>query len=121
MHSDDKMNETMRRSGIDIVGDVPWGAHFCQFYETRQDLIDVLVPYFQEGLAANEFCMWVTSEPLQVDQAYAALRAAVPDLDEHIEKGQIEILDYKPVVHPVRPFFRGRGSPGLGGKAVRSP
>ena len=38
--------------------------------------------------------MWVTSEPLQVDQATAALRSVVPDLDDYIDKGQIEILDY---------------------------
>ncbi len=56
----------MRHTGIEVIGDVPWGTHFCQFYETSQDLIETLVPYFKEGLAANEFCMWVTSEPLQV-------------------------------------------------------
>jgi KaiC/GvpD/RAD55 family RecA-like ATPase len=52
------------------------------------------VPYFYEGLKGNEFCIWVTSEPLQVDQAKTALQAAVPDLDQYIEKGQIEIIDY---------------------------
>ncbi len=88
------MNEALRRSGIDVIGDVPWGTHFCQFYDTSQDLIDILVPYFREGLAANEFCMWVTSEPLKVDEAKAALRAAVPNLDDYIDKGQIELLDY---------------------------
>jgi PAS domain-containing protein len=88
------METTPRHSGIEIVGDVPWGTHFCQFYDADQDLIEILVPYFQEGLRANEFCMWVTSEPLQVGQAKAALQVAVPDLDRYIEKGQIEILDY---------------------------
>lgn len=88
------MKSTMRRSGIDFIGDISWGTHFCQFYDTPQDLIDILVPYFKEGLASNEFCMWVTSEPLQVDQATEALRAAVPDLDNYIRRGQIEILDY---------------------------
>ncbi len=88
------MGSAMRQIGIDIIGDVPWGTHFCQFYETSQDLIDILVPYFKEGLEAGEFCMWVTSAPLRVDQADAALRAAVPDLDDYINKGQIEILDY---------------------------
>jgi len=75
----------MRQSGIDVVGEVPWGTHFCQFYETDQDLIETLVPYFREGLAANEFCMWITSAPLQVDQAAKALRGAVPDLDKYID------------------------------------
>ena len=88
------MESDIRQSGIDVVGKVPWGTHFCQFYETKQDLIETLVPYFREGLADNEFCMWITSAPLQVDQAKEALRAAVPDLDKYIENGQIEILDY---------------------------
>jgi len=93
MQSNNKDKST-RRSGIDVIGDILWGTHFCQLYETGQDLIDILVPYFREGLLSNEFCMWVTSEPLKVDKAIAALSAAVPDLDDYIEKGQIEILDY---------------------------
>ncbi|MHC4720030.1 MAG: MEDS domain-containing protein, partial [Planctomycetota bacterium] len=54
------MEEKARKTGIEIVGDVPWGTHFCQFYQTKDDLIDVLVPYFKAGLKNNEFCMWVT-------------------------------------------------------------
>ncbi|MBP1766745.1 MAG: sensor histidine kinase response regulator [Candidatus Aminicenantes bacterium] len=85
----------MRHTGIDVIGDVQWGTHFCQFYESAQDLVETLVPYFKEGLAANEFCMWVTSEPLGVRQAREALKEAVPDLEDYIRSGQIEIIDYK--------------------------
>jgi len=60
------MGDEIRNSGIDVIGSVPWGTHFCQFYQTKQDLIDILVPYFKTGLENNEFCMWVTSEPLKV-------------------------------------------------------
>jgi PAS domain S-box-containing protein len=84
----------LRESGIEAVGKVPWGTHFCQFYQGSQDLIDVLVPYFKAGLHSNEFCMWVTSAPLEVAEAKASLEAAVPELDSLIKKGQIEILDY---------------------------
>ncbi len=83
-----------RPSGIDLLGNVGWGTHFCVFYETPQDLLEILVPWFREGLAGNEFCMWVTSEPLGAGQAEAALRAVVPDLDERLRAGQIDILDY---------------------------
>jgi signal transduction histidine kinase len=84
----------MRHTGIDVIGSAPWGTHLCQFYQNKQDLIDILVPYFRQGLADDEFCMWITSEPLVVDEAKAALRSVVPALDEYIRKGQIEILDY---------------------------
>jgi PAS domain S-box-containing protein len=84
----------MRSTGIEAIGHVPWGTHFCQFYRTVEDLIDVLAPYFCEGLRQNEFCMWVTSPPLSADDAAAALRRQVPRLDDYLRRGQIEILDY---------------------------
>jgi PAS domain S-box-containing protein len=84
----------MRDSGIGLIGKVPWGTHFCQFYQSRDDLVDILVPYFRSGLEENELCMWVTSDPLNVDEARAALASRVPDLDAFEDRGQIEILDY---------------------------
>ncbi len=88
------MEQGMRRTGIEVIGGAPWGTHFCQFYESKQDLLEILVPYFRQGLGDNEFCMWVTSEPLQVSEARTALSAAVPDLGDSIRQGRIEILDY---------------------------
>src|SRR4030042_2400030 len=83
-----------RDTGIGPIGDAPWGTHFCHFYETQADLLDLLVPYFSAGLKNNEFCMWVTSEPLGVADAKRALRQALPNLDDYIKKHKIEILDY---------------------------
>lgn len=85
----------LRKFGLELVGDVPWGTHLCQFYESKEDLIDILVPYFTKGLRNNEFCMWVTSQPLEVGEAKKELRKVVPNLDEYLMKKQIEILSYK--------------------------
>jgi PAS domain S-box-containing protein len=84
----------MRCTGLELVGDVPWGTHFCQFYDGPQDLVDILVPYFKAGLERNEFCMWVTSDPLDAAAARHALSKEVPDLDGFLRAGQIEILNY---------------------------
>ncbi|HZD60197.1 MAG TPA: MEDS domain-containing protein [Anaerolineae bacterium] len=85
---------SLRNSGLNIIGDVRWGTHFCQFYKTKKDLVDILVPYFKSGLENNEFCMWVTSAPLDGKEAEKALRKAVPDLDRYKGSGQIEIIPY---------------------------
>ena len=82
----------VRHTGITTIGDVPWGTHFCQFYQDKQDLIDILVPYFKAGLKNNEFCIWVTSEPLRAAEAKAALAANIEDLETYIADGQLEIL-----------------------------
>jgi hypothetical protein len=53
------MATELRRSGIDVVGDMPWGTHFCQFYDTKDDLLEILVPYFKAGLESNEaWSLW---------------------------------------------------------------
>ncbi|HPT81131.1 MAG TPA: PocR ligand-binding domain-containing protein [Methanosarcina thermophila] len=88
------MSEKLRRSGIDIIGDLPWGIHFCQFYRTKDDLTEVLIPYFKAGLGSNEFCLWITAEPLSAEEAEEALRKAVPDFDVYLKNGQIEIIPH---------------------------
>lgn len=89
------MGGKTRKTGIDILGDVPWGTHFCQFYKTKEDLIDILVPYFKAGLENNEFCMWITSEPLSEKEAKEAMRKALPDFDRYLKREQIEILPHE--------------------------
>ena len=88
------MPEKLRATGIDLLGGVPWGTDFCQFYDTADDLAEILVPYFKAGLESNEFCMWICSEPLEASRARRALKAAVPGLDGYLKKGQIEILPH---------------------------
>ena len=88
------MEKELRKSGVDIIGYIPWGTHLCLLYQTVEDLIDILVPYFEAGLKNNEFCLWVTSEPLNKEAAEKALRKSVNNLDVYLEKGQIEIIPY---------------------------
>lgn len=84
----------VRKSGLDVIGDVPWGMHLCLFYQTKGDLLDILVPYFKAGLENNEFCMWLTSEPLRRQEAMEAMKKAVADFDQYLRRGQIEIIPH---------------------------
>jgi len=63
-------------TGIPGIGALSWGTHVCQFYEGREDLADYLVPYFKTGLEHEEYCLWVTADPLSVEDAQTLLRAA---------------------------------------------
>ena len=61
----------LRKTGISVIGDVRWGTHFCYFYETKEDLLETLVLYFKAGLESKEFCLWVISQSLTVEDAKA--------------------------------------------------
>jgi hypothetical protein len=83
-----------RKSGISLVGDLPWGTHFCQFYRTRKDLLDTLVPYFKAGLENNEKCILVTSDFFTNDDAIKAFGKYIPGFSKYMELGQMEIFPY---------------------------
>ena len=70
---------SLRKTGIGLVGDTPWGTHICVFYETKQDLLDAAVHYFEAGLHSNEFCVWAISDPITEREAMDALACAIPD------------------------------------------
>lgn len=73
--------------------DMPWGSHVCQFYNGKEDLLKMLVPYFKQGLERNEACVWLVGD-LTVEEARDALAATVPDLDRYMDKGQMLIRHY---------------------------
>ena len=94
------MQHSIRRSGIDAVGDIPWGAHFCQFYHTESDLTETLVPYFEAGLEAGESCLWVAGRKLEAERAEALMTDAVPEFKQYITSGQMEIVSISDWYNP---------------------
>jgi MEDS: MEthanogen/methylotroph, DcmR Sensory domain len=73
--------------------DMPWGSHVCQFYDCKDDLVKMLVPYFKQGLERNEACMWLVGD-LTVEEARNAMAAVVPDLERFMATGQMQIRHY---------------------------
>jgi DNA-binding CsgD family transcriptional regulator len=92
-----KNGQKLRNTGLKAVGEVPWGTHFSIFYETKKDLLEIVVPFFKAGLQANEFCLWVVarSELLTINEAKAVLREAIPDFERLFKNGNIEIVPYE--------------------------
>jgi excisionase family DNA binding protein len=88
-----KMQMKNRSSGVNCLGPVPWGTHICQFYQSKSDLIDILVPYFKKGLEDNEYCLWAASDPLSTEECLVELGKAVPNLDLYLNRQQIRVTD----------------------------
>lgn len=79
--------------GFDIAGNVHYGTHLCYFYETRQDLFDLVIPYFKAGLANNELCVWIAHDPDVGREGLQILRGTVPGFDRHLEAGDFEVVE----------------------------
>jgi DNA-binding CsgD family transcriptional regulator len=85
-------DQSLRKTGLRVMGNMPWGAHICIFFETKEDLLDTCTAFLAAGLESNEFCLWVISDPITETNARDALSRAVPNLDQHLAAGRIEIL-----------------------------
>jgi DNA-binding CsgD family transcriptional regulator len=82
----------LRKTGLGVLDDMPWGTHCCHFFQTQKDLVDTLIPFFKVGLAAKEFCLWVIHAPLTERRATMALKQGIPDGDRYLADGSIEIV-----------------------------
>ena len=76
---------------------MPRGSHFCVFFETRSDLLNILVPYFKAGLEQNEFCLWVVGghEFISARAAIKLLSEAYPRVEDFLRRGNIQIVTHK--------------------------
>jgi len=81
-------------TGIQGVGEIAWGSHFCNFYDNQIDLADCVVPFFKAGLDNNELGFWITSDPLDARDAKRLLGQLQPDLADREASGQITIVNF---------------------------
>ncbi len=88
------MHKNLRKTGIDVMGDVPWSTHSCQFYRSGEDLLETIVPFMKAGLEHNELCVWITSAPVGKDRAEAALKSAMPDFPRCVREGRVEMVPH---------------------------
>ena len=84
-----------RRIGIAGVDKVAWGEHVCVFFDTKEELLNLCVPFIKAGLEDNEFCMWITGEPVNELRAFEALQEVSPNAHHFLADKQLEILPYK--------------------------
>ncbi|HXD30895.1 MAG TPA: PAS domain S-box protein [Pyrinomonadaceae bacterium] len=87
------------QAGVITLG-VSRGGHLCHFYETKADLLDTLLPFLRAGLDNREFCLWLISDLISYDEAVTALSKTVPDIQQRLSAGDIEIVSDRDCYFP---------------------
>ena len=85
------INPVTRRVGIPGKKRVQWGEHLCAFFNTKTDLLNLVVPYIKAGLEDNEFCLWITEDNME-QEAMEALQHVLPEAPHCASRNQLEIL-----------------------------
>jgi len=79
------------RTGFPAIPEVPWGTHLCLFYESQQDLVEILLSYGVAGLENGEAVLLMTCDADALRDLEARLRATFPDYDRRVAEGAIEL------------------------------
>jgi DNA-binding CsgD family transcriptional regulator len=66
--------------GPDVLAGISHGSHICAFYETKDDLIDLVLPFFATGRERDELCVWVMPAYVPMDEARSRAREAAVEL-----------------------------------------
>jgi hypothetical protein len=85
-------NELQRRIGIPGVDRAPWGEHLCVYFDTKAELLSLVVPFVKAGLEDNEYCIWITGDPINENQAFEALEEVLPHAHHFLARKQLEML-----------------------------
>lgn len=81
----------MKSMDFDAVQNIRPGRHLYQFYRDEKDYLPLMAAYFKAGLAQGHACIWLVAAHIGCDQAYAALKQQMFDLDVYIAKGAMVI------------------------------
>jgi PAS domain S-box-containing protein len=97
------MSSQLRNTGVGLVGSLPWGSHFCYYYDRPADLFRVNVSFLATGLANHELCTLLHpgSDYRGIDQFLQALGRTVPDLETRMAHGELEVIAHEEL------FLRG--------------
>ena len=62
-----------------VLAGVKHGTHLCAFYETKDDLIDLVLPFFTGGAKRGDACVWMMPDSVSAEEAALHGRAAVAE------------------------------------------
>ncbi len=82
----------MPRLGCTPSLQVPWGSHFCSYYETPSQLQQLMNSYLRTGLEDHEGCLWILPPWHTPTSATTALQWVIPQVYDYLATAQLELI-----------------------------
>lgn len=74
-----------------LFSSVQQSPHISAVYEDIEELTELLVAYFKQGIERGEYCLWVSPDEVATERAKDELKKAV-DIEHYLVSSQLEIL-----------------------------
>ena len=74
-----------------LFSSVQQSPHISAVYEDIEELTELLVAYFKQGIERGEYCLWISPDELATERAKNELKKTV-DIEHYLVSSQLEIL-----------------------------
>jgi len=79
-------------SVVDLVTEARVGSHHCLFYQSQDDLVNLVAEYFRSGIEKGEYCIWVTADGGVEKKARTSLDKKLNGARKQKAGSQVEFL-----------------------------
>ncbi len=79
---------------FDLMHDVFPGRHLYQFYKSKDDLLKVMLRYWEAGIAGGNFCFWSVPSSMSVEEARNYLNRYLPSFYPYFLNGGFELVEH---------------------------
>jgi len=88
------------RNNIDedpgLFSSAPQSPQISAVYDDAEELTELLVTYFKQGIERGEYCLWISPDKLATQGAKSELKKAGVDIEHCLASSQLEILPANP-------------------------
>ena len=74
-----------------LFSSVQQSPHISAVYEDIEELTEILVAYFKQGIERGEYCLWFSPDEVATERAKDELKKTV-DIEHYLVSSQLEIL-----------------------------
>lgn len=76
----------------ELFSSIPQSSQLSAVYSDIEELTELLVAYFRQGIERGEHCLWTVTDELEVEKAKNELEKAGVNVGKYLTSSQLEII-----------------------------
>ena len=104
----------------ELFSSIPQSSQLSAVYDNTEELTELLVAYFKQGIDREEHCIWIVTDSLAAERAKSELEKTGLDVGKYITSSQLEIIPVGTLSESILLFESALKElmEGRGGKAI---
>ncbi|WP_424353723.1 MEDS domain-containing protein [Methanosarcina mazei] len=77
----------------ELFSSIPQSSQLSAVYSDIEELTELLVSYFKQGIERGEYCLWTVTDALEEERVKKELEKADVSVEKYLTSFQLEIIN----------------------------